>query len=575
MKIVMRIVLLLICVLQLQAQEVFFTIKFDSTNTGSGSSGRGTGYGILSNDRKTLRYDFTVNNLQGTISAAHFHYSPTGGVVHAITLNGNSGSGVWENIPDSLTNALFSGDLYLNVHTSAFAGGEIRGNMEPRQSAFPLLLNGTQAGTSSTGHGSGYIVLDRHEESPGVIKNYLSYRFTYAGLSAVRSGVHFHSLADGGVVHSITMNDSTAEESWEAPDNIYTLLLHKKLYLNIHTSVNPGGEIRANTGILVGEIPLVGTINGSQASTASSAQGTVWAVLRPDLTVKYSATFANLQGNFSAAHFHTANGGAVVNAVTFTGNHTSGDWTGLTDANLVDLIKGKIYLNIHSSTSPGGEIRGNLYLHDGALVGILDGTQAGTASSGKGTIWITFYDDSVEYHVTIAGLQGTFSAAHFHVSPSGNVAFPLTFTNGSAGGFWSPQEKMLDLINGNIYINVHSSSFPGGEIRSNLKMGTGIATEVSLHSVIDQVPLHLQLNQNYPNPFNPTTTLSFELPNNSIVTLKVFDMLGREVATLLNEPKNAGSYTVQFNATHLSSGIYYAKLQSGNNVQVKKMLLLK
>ncbi|WP_244405194.1 T9SS type A sorting domain-containing protein [Ignavibacterium album] len=86
-----------------------------------------------------------------------------------------------------------------------------------------------------------------------------------------------------------------------------------------------------------------------------------------------------------------------------------------------------------------------------------------------------------------------------------------------------------------------------------------------------------ELNQNYPNPFNPTTTIEYAIPNGSrnLVTLKVYDLLGNEVTTLVNEYKEAGRYKVEFNATDLPSGIYFYKLQVASFTSVKKMILLK
>ena len=83
------------------------------------------------------------------------------------------------------------------------------------------------------------------------------------------------------------------------------------------------------------------------------------------------------------------------------------------------------------------------------------------------------------------------------------------------------------------------------------------------------------LEQNYPNPFNPSTTIRYQIPTAGIVTLKIYDVLGNEVATLVNEEKSAGSYEVNFNASSLASGIYFYKIQAGSFVQTKKMILLK
>jgi len=89
------------------------------------------------------------------------------------------------------------------------------------------------------------------------------------------------------------------------------------------------------------------------------------------------------------------------------------------------------------------------------------------------------------------------------------------------------------------------------------------------------LPKQFALEQNYPNPFNPTTTISYQLPVASQVSLKVYDVLGREVMTLVNGRQDAGAYNFNFNASDLSSGVYFYRLQSGNFVQTKKMMLVK
>ena len=98
----------------------------------------------------------------------------------------------------------------------------------------------------------------------------------------------------------------------------------------------------------------------------------------------------------------------------------------------------------------------------------------------------------------------------------------------------------------------------------------------SVNSPVEQIlPTSLLLYQNYPNPFNPTTTISFQLPSAGHVTLKVFDVLGREVTTLVNEQKPAGSYKVKFDAINLSSGTYFYRLQTNDFTQTKKLILIR
>jgi hypothetical protein len=87
--------------------------------------------------------------------------------------------------------------------------------------------------------------------------------------------------------------------------------------------------------------------------------------------------------------------------------------------------------------------------------------------------------------------------------------------------------------------------------------------------------LSFRLEQNYPNPFNPTTTIRYELPASAFTTLQIFDVLGREVQTLVRARQEAGRYTINFDARHLPSGIYFYRLQSGKFSETKKMTLLK
>jgi hypothetical protein len=89
------------------------------------------------------------------------------------------------------------------------------------------------------------------------------------------------------------------------------------------------------------------------------------------------------------------------------------------------------------------------------------------------------------------------------------------------------------------------------------------------------LPVKFSLKQNYPNPFNPVTTIGYQIPKQSYVTLKVFDLLGREVATLVNSVEQAGNKSVNFIAGNLESGVYYYRLQAGNYTETRKLVLLK
>ena len=103
-------------------------------------------------------------------------------------------------------------------------------------------------------------------------------------------------------------------------------------------------------------------------------------------------------------------------------------------------------------------------------------------------------------------------------------------------------------------------------------------TTIGITQLGTEIPAEYSLKQNYPNPFNPSTVINFSLPKSGNVKIKVYDMLGKEVASLINEFKTAGNYQVDFNEKDygaLSSGIYYYRIESNEFTEIRKMMLLK
>jgi hypothetical protein len=152
----------------------------------------------------------------------------------------------------------------------------------------------------------------------------------------------------------------------------------------------------------------------------------------------------------------------------------------------------------------------------------------------------------------------------------------------SVNGDWSTSDATQPLTDavvdsmlaGKVYVNFHTSANPGGEIRGQLSFPSGGATSVERLSAT--VPASFELRQNYPNPFNPSTTITFDVAKAGRLTLQVFNILGQEVATLVNEVKAPGTYATRLDGAALPSGTYIYRLQSdAGNTQVKKMMLLK
>lgn len=111
-----------------------------------------------------------------------------------------------------------------------------------------------------------------------------------------------------------------------------------------------------------------------------------------------------------------------------------------------------------------------------------------------------------------------------------------------------------------------------GVITGSVGWSDDAVTEVKK---IDSVPVEFSLKQNYPNPFNPSTTIEYSINKNSIVKLKIYDVLGKEISELVNEKQSPGNYRYSFNAAQLVSGTYFIQLQSGSNIEIRKMTLLK
>ena len=580
------------------------TLTGDQENPGVTTSATGTGSFTLTDTG--LEFNLTVEGL--TFTAAHFHNGAIGidgGVVRPITddFTGNTASGIWTSTdPDPLTPELIAdllaGNLYINIHTTANPGGELRGQVN------------LSAGTGFNSN------LDGDQENPPVITNAMgtsSLTLTDAGLefSVTVEGLtftaaHFHNGAvgvNGGVVRTITDDfvGNTASGLWTSTDAepltpaLIAELLAGNIYFNIHNAANPGGEIRGQVNLSTGT-EFTATLTGDQENPAvtTSATGTGSFTLT-DTGLEFNLTVEGL--TFTAAHFH--NGaigidGGVVRPITddFTGNTASGIWTStdpdpLTPELIADLLAGNLYINIHTTANPGGELRGQVNLSAGTgFNSNLDGDQENppVITNAMGTSSLTLTDAGLEFSVTVEGL--TFTAAHFHngaVGVNGGVVRTITddFVGNTASGLWTSTDAepltpalIAELLAGNIYFNIHNAANPGGEIRGQVNLATTI-TSVELVDETAGIPEEFNLYQNYPNPFNPTTTIRFELKESGQTVLKIYDLLGKEVFRLVDEELPAGSYKVTFDANFLPSGIYFYRLESSGFNKVRKMILLR
>lgn len=188
-------------------------------------------------------------------------------------------------------------------------------------------------------------------------------------------------------------------------------------------------------------------------------------------------------------------------------------------------------------------------------------------SSDKGLNW-NYVDHGVK------NIDSSFYAVSFYNDKLGYIGCYdgaiLKTTDG--GKTWSADLKFKDIY------RFYSSAFnENGEAFLGTSNGVILSDKqfVGVNEEKASLPMAFSLEQNYPNPFNPSTSIKFSLTNDQFVSLKVFDLMGREVRSLISRFYKAGTYTINFDAKDLSSGIYYYQLKAGSNMQTRKMTLLK
>ncbi|HPS66168.1 MAG TPA: agmatine deiminase family protein, partial [Ignavibacteria bacterium] len=133
--------------------------------------------------------------------------------------------------------------------------------------------------------------------------------------------------------------------------------------------------------------------------------------------------------------------------------------------------------------------------------------------------------------------------------------------------------------NTKIYYYIEATSVSGKSICKPMTAPSGnyrfTVTQPTIAGEEGTLPEKFALSQNYPNPFNPSTVINFSIPKNGFVSLKIYDVLGREISSLVNEFRHAGKYSVEFNASNLASGIYFYRITAGEFSDIKKMVIMK
>ena len=321
----------------------------------------------------------------------------------------------------------------------------------------------------------------------------------------------------------------------------------------------------ASNGIVVGD-------NGTIFTTTNA--GTNW-------ISKNSGTSAQLRGvGFagSSTYFAVGDDGAAIKS-TDDGN----TWTNLTTGTIERFLcitafnqnvwigarNGLILFSNNGGTSFNS--MSNPATDDIKDIQFIDGSVG--FACGSNSFFMYTSNGGINWTSRSSGIQVGLNGLHFVNQNQGwTVGGTGTlYSTTNAGSNWIALQSQTgqDLNSIHSFDNVNAWAVGNsGVISSNYSPATGVENEIK--GLNDYT-----LFQNYPNPFNPSTKISFNLPSREFVTLKIYNALGREVARLLNEDLDAGFHEINFNASGLTSGVYFYEISTGNFAETKKMLLLK
>jgi len=318
---------------------------------------------------------------------------------------------------------------------------------------------------------------------------------------------------------------------------------------NLYAGTNQGIYLSTNEGV-----------NWTQTGLTT---GSVWAITKKD-TYIFAGTSASglyVSSNNGANWFKPSNTPTFVSSLTVNGNYVfAGDW-----ANPYVYVSSDNGSNwtLVPTGGTGASVILALTVKDNIIFAGADNTGI-YQSTNNGLSWSK---NSLE----VGGI--TCFAVKDNYIFAGDFLFCKLFMTTNNGSSWLLKSQGLGsrlsvwsigINNGYVFAGTDSSVWrrPYSEV-------------IGVNNISTAVPAKFSLSQNYPNPFNPSTIIKYNVESRKIVRLVVFDILGKEIATLVNEKQNAGTYEVTFDGSGLTSGVYFYKLTCGDFSEVKKMLLIK
>ena len=463
----------------------------------------------VSADQSMLYYRVMVHDISG-VTKAHIHQ---GGVSE----NGSSiitlfnGEGTFdEDNPVSGSAALTAeqlatlqaGNYYINVHTEANPPGEVRGQISSYTppSSFNALLTGSEEVPAVSTNAVGVARL-------GLMSNTLTYTVEVSNIMSITKA-HIHMAPAGQNGSSvITLFDGSGSFDADNPiSGTATLtathlvdLLTSHYYINVHTEANPPGEIRGQIGgARLFNTTLSGANEVPPVETSASGEAIVALNAAADM-IYYRVMVSNIM-SITKAHIHQApageNGSSIItlfdnsnpDSGTFDPDNPVSGSSPVTTAQLLDMLSGNHYINVHTETHGPGEIRGQLARYtppsefNTTLSGANEVPAVETSASGSGHFELKANLPRLHYQVSVSDIMSV-TKAHIHKGAAGTNG-PSIFTlynstrtnalstfdpdNPVGGAFALNAENLVDLLTNHYYVNVHTEANPPGEVRGQI-----------------------------------------------------------------------------------------------------------
>lgn len=476
-------------VLVYEASRAFGALLSGATETPANASvSTGTSTVALSDDLSRIAYFLSVTGAL-TPTMSHIHAGAVGvagPVIFPLSTAFNPGdivSGTSAITADQVQ-TLLSGDYYVNVHSTDFPGGELRGQLYPQQQDFAALLSGANevppVATDAKGLGvfhlnnsTGHV--DFYESETGIPAATMAH--IHEGAVGVNGPVRIDLMALGG---GILYPDVPLQGSFTLTPAQISTLKSEGFYANVHTAAHPSGEIRGQVTEPRRYLAFHADLNGanevpvSNTSTATGAASMVLDTSNNSLTYQFVT-----QGMTpTMAHIHTGTLG-VAGGVLFPLDLGGSGVVTLTEAQAFVLANTGYYVNVHSAAFPGGEIRGQLYpqavneTYAAALSGENEVPTKTTSAVGAAILRVDPTGTQLTYYIAASNIISV-TMAHLHRGAVGvngpvTVGFPnatsLTNATPITGTVALTPVDLNNLLTHQTYVNVHTVANPGGEIR--------------------------------------------------------------------------------------------------------------